>query len=150
MITWLAVKAAGGAVWRFLRSVPWWVWLVAAVMLAAFLYGEARFRAGEASRQPEVDAADHRAAVAVASNATLVDTVRKLQQANADWASKNAADVAAGKLAVAAVERERDALQTEVDKRRADRNRLYDNDKAAAAWGRAAVPDSVARGLRDL
>ncbi|MDQ8050707.1 hypothetical protein [Luteibacter sp.] len=150
MITWLAVKAAGGAVWRFLRSIPWWAWLVAAALLAAFLYGEVRFRAGEASRQPDVDAADHRAAVAVASNATLVDTVRKLQQANADWASKNAADVAAGKLAVAAVERERDALQTEIRKRRADRNRLYDHDQAAAAWGRTAVPSAVVRSLQDL
>lgn len=150
MITWLAVKAAGGAAWRFLTSVPWWVWLAAVIALAAFLYGEKRFDAGAASRDGEVAASEKRAGEAVAVNATNGQTIDKLQQVNADWANKNAADVAAGKLAVAAVERERDALQAEVDKRRADRNRLYDNDKAAAAWGRAAVPDSVARGLRDL
>jgi hypothetical protein len=95
-----------------------------------------------------LQAARQTADAAVALNATLRQTVGTLQDANAAWAAKNAADLAAGREAVAAVERERDALQTEVDKRRADRNRLYDTDQSAAAWGRTIVPAGVAAGLR--
>ncbi len=147
-MTWLAVKAFLGGAFRFLRSVPLWVWVVAAIALAAFLYGEKRYDDGAASRDGEVASARQTAAAAVASNATLRQTMGTLQRANAEWASKNAADLAAGREAVAAVERERDALQAEVDKRRADRNRLYDTDQSAAAWGRTVVPSAVAAGLR--
>jgi len=148
VITWAAVKLAGGAVWRALRGVPWWLWLAAAIALAAFLYGEKRFANGAASRDAEVEAADKRAAQAVALSATLRQTVGTLQAANQKWAEKNAADLAAGAEAVAAVERERDALQAEVDKRRADRKTEYGRDPNAAAWGRTVVPSGVATGLR--
>lgn len=150
MITWLAVRAALRGAIKFLASIPWWAWLVIAVAVAAFVYGETRYRAGVAAQAVETEAARSAFDKCVAVNATNGQTIDKLQQANADWANKNAADVAAGKLAVAAVERERDALQTEVDKRRADRTKTYANDPTAGAWARTVVPASVARSLQDL
>ncbi len=129
--------------------------LIGGIRAALFLSLAIVFGAGWGIRthrlgnaQDDLALARQTAETAVASNATLRQTIGTLQAANAEWATKNAADLAAGREAVAAVERERDALQAEVDKRRADRNRLYDNDKTAAAWGRAAVPDAVARSLR--
>lgn len=101
------------------------------------------------SAHKERDAARQTADVSVALNATNVETIRKLKDANAIWAAANAADKAAGREAVAAVERERDALQAELEKRRAQREKLYAHDTNAAAWGRAVVPNSVVRSLRD-
>jgi len=148
VIAWAAVRALGGGVWRFLRSLPWQVWLGLGLLAAGLLYGQARFSAGAESRQGEVDAARRTAAAAVASNATLMQSVKTLQAANDAWAEKYAADKAASDRAVAAAERERDALQAELTKRRADRDKLYANDANAAAWGRTTVPDAVARSLR--
>lgn len=138
-----ALRLAGGWIWGILRSIPWQAWVLAIAVLAAFLYGNSR---GAASRQPEVDQANHLAAEAVASNATLRQTIGTLQAANAEWARKNAADLAAADLAVAAVARERDALRIERDKRRAERETVYAHDPSAAAWGRTVVP----RGIADL
>lgn len=98
-------------------------------------------RADLASARQTADAA-------VAFNATLRQTIDELQRANEAWASKHAADLAAGAQAVAAVERERDALQAELRKRRADRETEYGRDPTAATWGRTVVPAGVAGSLR--
>lgn len=39
------------------KAIPWWAYLVAGLLLAAFLYGESRYRAGQAERQALWDAA---------------------------------------------------------------------------------------------
>lgn len=36
------LSAAGGLVTKALRAVPWWAWLAAGALLAAFLYGETK------------------------------------------------------------------------------------------------------------
>lgn len=49
------------AVWSFikgiLKAVPFWVWVALGLLIAAFLYGESRYRAGQAERQALWDAA---------------------------------------------------------------------------------------------
>lgn len=39
-------KALGKGVWGFLRSIPWPVWLAAAVLVVGWRYGEHRYAAG--------------------------------------------------------------------------------------------------------
>lgn len=48
-MTWLAVKAFFGGAWKFLRAVPWQAWLVAAVLLVGWRWGEHRYDAGVAA-----------------------------------------------------------------------------------------------------
>lgn len=48
---WLVVKGIA-------KSIPWWAYLAAGLLLAAFLYGENRYRDGQAERQGLWDAAN--------------------------------------------------------------------------------------------
>lgn len=54
------------AVWSFIKgiakAVPFWVWIALGLLIAAFLYGESRYRAGQAERQALWDAASTAAA----------------------------------------------------------------------------------------
>lgn len=56
---------AAVAAWAFIKkiatAVPWWVWLAAAVLGAAFFYGEARYNAGVAFKQGQWDEATTKA-----------------------------------------------------------------------------------------
>lgn len=100
------------------------------------------------SAHTERDAARRTAELSVALNATNVQTIDTLRRANGQWASIHAESEQKAAVAVAAVARERDALRAEIDKRRAQRNVIYDKQPDAAAWGRTAVPRAVADSLR--
>ena len=58
---WLAFLAFVKPIGAFLKAVPWWVYLVAGALLAAFLYGEARYNAGQADVQGRWDKANTKA-----------------------------------------------------------------------------------------
>lgn len=45
----LPLIAAGKAAWGFLRAIPWQAWVVAAVLLIGWRYGEHRYDAGVAA-----------------------------------------------------------------------------------------------------
>lgn len=45
-------------IWAFLKSLPWWLYVVIALLVAAFFYGESRYKAGQADRQGLWDAAN--------------------------------------------------------------------------------------------
>lgn len=100
------------------------------------------------SAHKERDAARQTAELSVALNATNVHTIDTLRRANGQWASIHAESEQKAALALAAVARERDALRAEIEKRRAQREHVYETDQSAAAWGRTAVPRAVADSLR--
>ena len=54
-MTWLAVA------WKFLRGIPWQVWAVAALLVAAWYYGHLRYNAGEAACNAKWEAAQDEA-----------------------------------------------------------------------------------------
>lgn len=55
-MSWLvALKALLGGLWRFLRGVPWQAWLVVALLLVGWRYGEHRYAAGKADVQAKWD-----------------------------------------------------------------------------------------------
>lgn len=137
-MTWLAIlKLVGG--WRAA------VFLAVAVAALAFA-GIQTHRLD--TRTTELAAAVQARDVAVALNATNVQTIETLKKANADFAKAADERTKAAEESAAAVASERDALAAELDRRRTARENLYETDPSAAEWGRARVPDGVLRGLR--
>lgn len=61
-MSWVAVRLALGSVWKFLRSLPWEVWLFVALVGLALLYGENRADAREDSVREEYTKRDAAAA----------------------------------------------------------------------------------------
>lgn len=70
---------AAVAAWAFIKkiatAVPWWVWLAAAVLGAAFFYGEARYNAGVAFKQGQWDEATTKAEEAKRQFAGVTSTI---------------------------------------------------------------------------
>lgn len=54
---WATLLSFGKSILEFLAKVPWKVWLFLGLILAAYLYGEARYSAGKAAMQVEWDEA---------------------------------------------------------------------------------------------
>lgn len=100
------------------------------------------------SAQADRDKWQAAANTSLEANRTNQQTIADLQEANRRWAALLATRAEDSAAAVAAVERERDALADEVKRRRAERETLYGKDQSAAEWGRTRVPDSVLRELR--
>lgn len=101
------------------------------------------------SAQDERDAWRVAANGALGANRKNEETIGKLRDANAAWAKAARVRNDKATKAVAAVASERDALAAELERRRKQRGQVYERDQDAAAWGRAVVPDSVVRGLRE-
>lgn len=53
-----AIKLFLAPVWAFLKSLPWWVYAVTALLAAAYFYGESRYKSGQAERQGAWDYAN--------------------------------------------------------------------------------------------
>lgn len=51
------IGAIFGGLWKAIRALPWWAWLVVGVLVAAYFYGEARYEAGSSEVQGRWDAA---------------------------------------------------------------------------------------------
>lgn len=140
MITWAAVKLFLGAAWGFVKSIPWQFWLFAAVVAAAWYYGEVRADQREAECNRKWEAAQ-------------AEADRKAKEAE-DKRDKGAAktnDQAAGKAAEAsastrtetagAVERviyETRTIQVPVGCPTTLPARVSDEGRAAVARARAA------------
>lgn len=70
---WTALGAAGG----FFKRIPWQVWLVVAVVLSAWLWGNHRYAQGEAAVEARYAAARAQAvAQARKADAVAVDTAQ--------------------------------------------------------------------------
>lgn len=83
---WIAVPlAAIKAAWGFLRSLPWWVWLVLALAIAGWRWGEhtADVREAEvrAEYAPKVKALEDKVAQQAANIGTLKEAVAKQNRA---------------------------------------------------------------------
>lgn len=83
------------------------------------------------------------------ANRDNVKAIESLRTANAAWAAAADNRTREAIEAVAAAQAERDRLRAELDSRRRERKGIYERDQDAAAWGRARVPDAVARQLRE-
>lgn len=90
MITWAAAKLFLGGTWGFLKSIPWQVWLFAAVVAGAWYYGEVRADQREAACNARWEAAQ-----AEADRKAIADELKR------DKAAASTNDQAAGKAAEA-------------------------------------------------
>lgn len=79
-MTWLAIA------WKFLRGIPWQVWAIAAVIGAAWYYGEVRADQREESVRAEYQSAQNKA-----------DAKAKAAEEKRDKAAANTNATAAGK-----------------------------------------------------
>ena len=146
MIGWAAAK---GVAKRVPREV--WLGLIVATVAALVVW---RFYAwayerGADSLRVELATAQSQLAVAQAANASNLETITKLVTENKAWADAAQAQEQKAAAAVAAVAQERDALARELVQRRKDRQVIYEQDQAARDWGRAPIPELVARQLRE-
>lgn len=138
-MTWLAIlRLIGG--WHALAFLS--------VAVAALAWGGVQaWRLN--TRTDELAVQTRLAEAGVAVNATNVQTIATLRQANADFAKAADERTQAALDSAAAVASERDALAAELERRRTAREKVYETDPSAAEWGRARVPDGVLRGLRN-
>lgn len=134
-----------GGVWGFLRSIPWQVWLFAAVVAAALWYGENRADAREAEVRDEY-AARH-AAADEAARVAKIERDRKAKSAS-EKASKAAAQASTETRVTTATAAERVRYVTrtiEVPAECADAVHLPDSVRSE---GRAAVARARASQVR--
>jgi hypothetical protein len=146
----VGVLKAAGAVWGFLRGIPWQAWAVVGVLLAGWAWGHHQYRAGQAEVQVRWDA----------ERAVMVGKLKAVQDA-AEAARK--ARIKRGRWILTELTRERDeainkgrAVAADL---RAGRLRLRDHwtcprvpaaGAAAAPSGGDAAADLRATGAGDL
>lgn len=145
----LLAKPAVAGVIGFLRGVPREVWYALILVAAAWWAYSWAYGHGADSREVEVANLTTMLETEREANRTNIETIAKLVAENKAWADAAKAQEEQAAEAVASVRRERDALAAELAQRRKNRGNLYRENEQAAAWGRARLPDAIARQLRE-
>ena len=131
------------AVLAVLGKVPLWVWIA---LLAAGVIVVQHLEVKHAKAQ--IIALNTETDSLKASAYANLTTIAKLEAANKQWASKDAADLALGKTYADAAEQYSQQMQAQRNAAQTTIQRIYTHDPSARQWAALPVPVGIADSLR--